>query len=54
VHAAYIHHEISPDPGGLHHRWIIKAAIPLGFALLAVQGVSSIIKNLLFLLDKPR
>jgi TRAP-type mannitol/chloroaromatic compound transport system permease small subunit len=32
--------EKSPDPGGLPHRWIIKGMIPIGFALLALQGVA--------------
>ena len=43
---AFIHQEISPDPGGLSHRWIIKAAIPSGFALLALQGVADTIRGL--------
>lgn len=30
--------EGSPDPGGLENRFIIKAAVPLGFVLLAMQG----------------
>jgi TRAP-type mannitol/chloroaromatic compound transport system permease small subunit len=36
--------EMSSDPGGLL-RWPIKICIPLGFALLAVQGVAEIIKK---------
>jgi TRAP-type mannitol/chloroaromatic compound transport system permease small subunit len=40
AHDAFIHHEMSPDPGGLGYRWILKAAIPLGFALLALQGTA--------------
>jgi TRAP-type mannitol/chloroaromatic compound transport system permease small subunit len=32
--------EKSPDPGGLPHRWIIKGMIPIGFALLALQGLA--------------
>ncbi len=43
--------EGSPDPGGLL-RWPIKMAIPLGFALLSLQGISEIIKRILFLLDR--
>lgn len=31
--------EISPDPGGLHYRWALKALIPLGFVLFAVQAL---------------
>ena len=30
--------EISSDPGGLTHRWVLKAMIPLGFALFALQA----------------
>ena len=30
--------EISQDPGGLTHRWLLKALIPLGFALFALQA----------------
>jgi len=54
VHAAYVHNEVSPDPGGLKYLWIIKSAIPVGFVLLALQGVSSAIKNLLIVLGKSR
>lgn len=42
--------ESSPDPGGLPARYLIKAVIPLGFVLLAVQGVSELLKNLMVLL----
>jgi len=42
--------EISPDPGGLPARYIIKAMIPAGFFLLLLQGISEAFKNLLFLL----
>jgi TRAP-type mannitol/chloroaromatic compound transport system permease small subunit len=36
--------EHSSDPGGLL-RWPIKIVIPLGFLLLAIQGVAEIIKK---------
>ncbi len=39
--------EISPDPGGLHGRYILKAMIPAGFVLLALQGTSEMFKNFL-------
>lgn len=32
--------EGSPDPGGLPARYLIKAFVPLGFLLLAVQGIA--------------
>ena len=31
--------EGSPDPGGLPGRYLIKAFVPLGFLLVALQGV---------------
>jgi TRAP-type mannitol/chloroaromatic compound transport system permease small subunit len=36
--------EYSSDPGGLL-RWPIKICIPLGFVLLAIQGVAELIKK---------
>jgi TRAP-type mannitol/chloroaromatic compound transport system permease small subunit len=44
VHDAYVQHEVSPSAGGLL-RWPIKAMIPLGFALLALQTVAEIVKR---------
>ena len=37
--------EISPDPGGLEARWMIKALITLAIFFLALQGVSMGLKN---------
>lgn len=42
---AFARGEISPDPGGLHYRWILKAAIPAGFALLALQAIANTAHN---------
>ena len=36
--------EMSPDPGGLP-RWLLKPAVPIAFALLALQGISETIKR---------
>lgn len=44
--------EGSPDPGGIPYRFIIKSAIPLGFVLLLLQGVSMGIKSLFEILGK--
>ena len=46
---SYVRHEVSGDAGGLL-RWPIKLLIPAGFLLLALQGVSEIIKRAGFLL----
>jgi TRAP-type mannitol/chloroaromatic compound transport system permease small subunit len=45
VQQAYVIDEQSPDPGGLTHRWILKAMIPAGAALLALQSVAEIVKS---------
>lgn len=47
--------EISPSPGGLPLRWIIKAFIPIGFALLALAGVGRLLRctSLLFGMPAP-
>jgi len=42
--ASYAVDETSPDAGGLL-RWPIKLAVPVGFALLWLQGVSEVIKR---------
>jgi TRAP-type mannitol/chloroaromatic compound transport system permease small subunit len=40
--------EVSSDAGGLL-RWPVRLTIPLGFALLALQGISEIFKRIAFL-----
>jgi TRAP-type mannitol/chloroaromatic compound transport system permease small subunit len=44
--------EISPDPGGLPARWILKAAIPAGFVLLLLQGLALASRSLLTILNR--
>lgn len=46
VFDAYDVNEISEDPGGLTHRWIIKAMIPLSFIFLLLSAVGYILKNI--------
>lgn len=43
---AYTTGEISEDPGGLTHRWIIKGMIPLAFIFLVFSGINYIISNI--------
>ncbi len=43
--------EGSPDPGGLPARYIVKAAIPVGFSLLLLQALSLTFKSILTLTD---
>lgn len=40
AYQAFVHAEGSPDVGGLPYRYLLKTAIPLGFALLALQGLA--------------
>lgn len=43
---AYQTNEISGDPGGLTHRWIIKALVPASFFLLVFSTIGVILKNI--------
>lgn len=36
--------EGSPDPGGLPHRFILKSMIPVGFGLLGIQSLASVLR----------
>ncbi len=51
---AYEIGEKSPDPGGLPARWLLKGAIPVGFGLLLLQGISEIVKNLRTIISRKR
>ncbi len=44
--------ESSPDPGGLPYRYLLKSVIPIAFIFLLLQGVASIIHNVLIVLDR--
>jgi TRAP-type mannitol/chloroaromatic compound transport system permease small subunit len=45
---AWQQHEVSASAGGLV-RWPIKLAIPLGFALLGLQGLAEALRRVAFL-----
>ncbi len=36
--------EGSPDPGGIPYRWVVKALIPLGYGLVALQCVGQLLR----------
>ena len=36
--------EVSQSPGGLSHRWLIKAMLPLGFSLLGLAALSRLLR----------
>jgi TRAP-type mannitol/chloroaromatic compound transport system permease small subunit len=48
VYDSYNQHEMSSSAGGLL-RWPVKLLIPLGFALLTLQGISEIFKRIGYL-----
>ncbi|MCB1958958.1 MAG: TRAP transporter small permease subunit [Rhodocyclaceae bacterium] len=48
---SYVNMEESSNAGGLV-RWPVRLIIPVGFALLAMQGVSELIKRVAFLMGK--
>lgn len=44
VASSFALNEISPSPGGLPLRWLIKAFLPIGFTLLLLAVVSRLIR----------
>jgi TRAP-type mannitol/chloroaromatic compound transport system permease small subunit len=52
VENAFYYQEGSPDPGGLPYRFVLKGAILLGFALMLLQGIAMLLKNLMVLLNR--
>jgi TRAP-type mannitol/chloroaromatic compound transport system permease small subunit len=44
--------EGSPNPGGMPHRAVLKALIPFGFVLLALQGLAHTLRHGLALLRR--
>jgi TRAP-type mannitol/chloroaromatic compound transport system permease small subunit len=49
---SYNFHEGSPNPGGLPYRFILKSAIPVGFIMVVLQGISMLFRNFLILINK--
>ncbi|MEM9821637.1 MAG: TRAP transporter small permease subunit [Bacteroidota bacterium] len=49
---AYIIGEVSPDPGGLPARYLIKFAITLGISLLLLQAMAMAASSALILMDQ--
>ncbi|WP_019956079.1 TRAP transporter small permease subunit [Yoonia vestfoldensis] len=45
VGMSYVRGEGSPNPGGLPFRYALKALIPLGFGLLALQGLAHVLRH---------
>jgi TRAP-type mannitol/chloroaromatic compound transport system permease small subunit len=51
IYTASLTCEGSADPGGLPFRFLLKAAIPLGFGLLMLQGIANSLTSLLYILE---
>ncbi len=45
--------EVSPAPGGLPLRWLIKSALPAGFTLLGIAAFSRLLRVSSYLFDTP-
>ncbi len=52
IESSWAVREVSPDPGGLPGRYILKMMIPAGFVLLILQGISQAIKNFFIIIGK--
>jgi len=44
VMQSYSIQEISPDPGGIPLRWIVKSLIPIGYGLVALHTVAGLLR----------
>jgi len=45
--------EISPDPGGLPFRYLLKAMIPSAFVLVLLQGIAQTLRAFFILINRP-
>ncbi len=50
--SSFIMGESSPQPGGLPALYVLKFSITLGFILLLIQGISSILKSIQTIYNK--
>ncbi len=44
VMQSYHNGEVSPDPGGLPYRYLVKSLIPIGFTLIFIQALAVLFK----------
>jgi TRAP-type mannitol/chloroaromatic compound transport system permease small subunit len=54
VFDSFVRGEISPSPGGLSRRWLVKAALLLGFALLGLSSLARLSRVAAFLFVQPQ
>jgi TRAP-type mannitol/chloroaromatic compound transport system permease small subunit len=53
VQQSWVIDEGSPDPGGIPHRYLLKALIPVGFGLLFLQSLAGALASLERLRARP-
>ena len=53
IKASWAVGEFSPDPGGLPAYYILKSFIPIGFALLMLQGIANVYRKIRALSGEP-
>jgi len=44
TYQSFLQNEVSSDPGGLTHRWLIKAMLVVAFVLVVIQALSEVLK----------
>lgn len=49
---AYAYGEVSPNPGGLAYRYVIKSVMSVAFTLVILQAVSELLKSIQLLREK--
>ena len=49
---AYSYGEMSPNPGGLGYRFVIKSVISVAFVLVLLQALSQLLKSIHLLREK--
>lgn len=54
VEMSWAFRETSPDPGGMGMRYLIKGCLPVGFFLVALQGVAVTMKKFLILTGREK
>lgn len=53
IQMSWTFQETSPDPGGLPYRYLLKAMIPAGFALVVLQGIVMALRSFCTLINRP-
>lgn len=53
VEMSWMIREVSPDPGGLPARYLLKGSITVGFILVLIQGIAMALRSLLTLIGHP-